>query len=113
VLANVVPPSAGGLRDPRRGVVVGRVVVLHALGLGGDLFVVVIFVFEGGCTMTVGNVGRRLGGRGGEKSWIGENQRFHDGGRWSRWKTSAMQITLNRRGRISVRAVKILDFKAF
>src|SRR5271168_4061203 len=91
VLANVVPPSAGGLRDPRRGVV-GRVVVLHALGLGGDEFVVVIFVFVGGCTMTVGNVGRRLGGKGGEKSWIGENQRFHNG-RWSRCEASAIQIT--------------------
>ena len=113
MLANVVPPSAGGLRDPRRGVVWGRVVVLHALGLGGDEFVVVIFVCVGGCTMTVGNVGRRLGGRGGEKSWIGENQRFHDGC-WSRCETSAIanhpKIGL---GRISVLAVKILDFKAF
>jgi len=93
VLANVVPPSAGG---PCRGLVGGRVVVLHALGLGEDEFVVVIFVFVGGCTMTVGNVGKRLGGRGGEKSWIGENQRFHDG-RWSRCEASAMQITQNRR----------------
>jgi len=105
VFPNVVPPSARGVQPPCRRVLRGGPLVVHALVVGGDELVVVICVCVGGCTMTGGTVGRRWGGRGGErrKSWGGENQCFHDGGWWevgAESETSAMQGNhLTKKGR--------------